>query len=470
MSSVRLLMFDLDGDKQEKLQKDVLEAFPKSHFQFKCESFASSETRKPASQLSAMLRKFLPDVTLLILSDNCLSSIAATCSAFQEFVPTRPWLAVVSTAQQLNEVRPHNPADFLTLPYQQLDLILRVGPWIETVHQQAAPIELLKKRLGLEDFIGESPAVAKLLEDLSAVAKAKAGVLIQGETGTGKELCAKAIHRLSGRGSKNLVTINCAELRDELVEDKLFGHLTGAYTGASHSRAGAIHQAQGGTLFLDEINSLPVTGQGILTRVSQEHEFRALGSDKVQKADFRTIAATNTDLLEMVAEKRFREDLYFRLSQVRLVVPPLRERPQDIVLLAQHFLTTFTAEKGDGAKIFSQCAMEKLVHYPWPGNVRQLKNMIQEVVCFSPQSVIRPEEINLPGCNGAAHSYKAAKALLVADWQRKDILARLAVTQGNASQAARAADQDPRTFRATMRKCGIERQSWPRYSPRPYGK
>ncbi len=290
-------------------------------------------------------------------------------------------------------------------------------------------------------------------------------MLITGATGTGKELCARAIHYLSPRAGQPFVPVNCGAIPVELVENELFGHERGAYTGAAHAQHGLIHEARGGTLFLDEIDCLPLMAQTKLLRFLQDHEYRPLGSARVRRADVRVIAASNVDLEEAVREGRVRRDLYYRLNIIQLVLPPLRERREDIPLLARHFLAEYAAEFDRPAADISPDAMQALVSYDWPGNVRELEHTIERAVMLCGAEVLGGGDIVLPGRGGAAdESFRQAKARVVADFEKSYVEHLLVSHEGNISGAARAAHKNRRAFWQLIRKHRIDVRRFKQHS------
>jgi PAS domain S-box-containing protein len=238
-------------------------------------------------------------------------------------------------------------------------------------------------------IVGKSPALVSMIARIEAVADTPASVLIIGETGTGKELVAHAIHARSGRADGPLVKVNCASIPDELFESEFFGHVRGAYTGAHQDRIGRFQLADGGTIFLDEVGEIPLPLQGKLLRVLQEKEFERVGDDRSRKVNVRVIAATNKDLEKAVEAGEFREDLYYRLSVFPVQVPPLRKRGDDVVMLAVHFLEQVCREFGRSDLSLTQNQVDALCRYDWPGNVRELKNVIERAVILSPGKVLR---------------------------------------------------------------------------------
>src|SRR6516162_8900159 len=252
-----------------------------------------------------------------------------------------------------------------------------------------------KNRPEFGEMVGESPALRTALGMVSVVAPTDSSVLIQGETGTGKELVARAIHNLSSRGERAFVKLNCAAIPAGLLESELFGHEKGAFTGAIVQKTGRFELAHRGTLFLDEVGDIPPELQPKLLRVLQEQEFERLGGTKTIKVDVRLVAATNRDLGRMVADGTFRADLYYRLNVFPVVLPPLRERPDDIPRLVRHFTQQFARRMGRRIETIPSAVMESLVRYSWPGNVRELQNVVERAVILSPGSSlqVRPGEL-----------------------------------------------------------------------------
>jgi len=338
--------------------------------------------------------------------------------------------------------------------------------------------ELLREELrqvhNFEEIVGRSPALAKLLADVELVAGTETSVLIQGETGSGKELIARAIHARSRRAEHPLVKLNCAAIPAGLVESELFGHERGAFTGASDRRIGRFELAKGGTVFLDEIGELPLDVQSKLLRVLQEREFERVGSSRTLAADVRVIAATNRDLKTMLAEGRFRSDLYYRLNVFPVLLPPLRERLEDVPLLAGFFLARYAPQIGRAASRLSARAAERLLRYAWPGNVRELENVIERALILAPREA---KELDVPEAllpvaapttavpqrapsRPSAAPPTAAKPTSLEAVERGHIEATLRATGWRiegAQGAAKRLGLSPSTLRSRMQKLGIRR-------------
>jgi Nif-specific regulatory protein len=245
------------------------------------------------------------------------------------------------------------------------------------------------------DLIGQSESMRQLKKIIARIAKASGCILVRGESGTGKELVARAIHRNSLRSSKPMLSVNCAAIPEDLMDSQLFGHIKGAFTGADHDHIGYFQQAHQGTLFLDEVGELHLEGQAKLLRILEGHPYLAVGGTKEIRVDVHVVSATNRDLREFVAERRFREDLYYRLNVFEIEIPPLRERGLDIELLARFFLEKFKQLNNRDYVEFSEEAVLALLNYDWPGNVRQLRNVIENAVVLAEDWKIRPEDLKL---------------------------------------------------------------------------
>jgi DNA-binding NtrC family response regulator len=291
---------------------------------------------------------------------------------------------------------------YLEKPFEQasLDVVRRlVDQAIEHGRLKAENRNLqrqLRTRYRFENIVGTSPPLRFALEMVEKVADTDSTVLVTGESGTGKELVARALHYNSRRADRPLVTVNCGAIPEELLESELFGHVRGAFTNAVSHRQGRFALAHGGTIFLDEIGDMSPSLQVKLLRVLQERTFEPVGSSKSISVDVRVVAATNQDLPVAIREKRFREDLYYRLNVIPIEVPPLRDRREDVPLLVQHFLKTMNAEKGRAVAGFSDACMERLLAYDWPGNVRELENLVERLVILRGEGEIGPEDLPPP--------------------------------------------------------------------------
>jgi formate hydrogenlyase transcriptional activator len=306
---------------------------------------------------------------------------------------------------------------------------------------------------GFEGIVGSSMALRGVLDQIRTVAPTDSTVLIEGETGTGKELIAQAIHTQSRRRDRPFVKLNCAAIPLGLLESELFGHEKGAFTGAVAQRMGRFEAANGGTLFLDEIGDIPQELQVKLLRVLQEQEFERLGSPFTRRVNVRVVAATNQDLATLVAEKKFRMDLYYRINVFPIAVPPLRHRLEDIPLLVAHFVHVYAERMTKRIEMIPSDAMEALAHYPWPGNIRELQNFIERAVILSTGNVLHapalPSSASVP-----------AEPLTLADAEREIILSALRESNwvvGGATGAAARLGVKRTTLIGKMRKRGLSR-------------
>ncbi len=290
--------------------------------------------------------------------------------------------------------------DYIPKPFTPDEVSIVVKKAIEKKSLMLENVYLrqeLQEKYGFHNIVGKSKKMQEIYRVIAKVAMTDSTVLIYGQSGTGKELIARAIHFNSPRREKQFVPVDCAVLSENLLESELFGHVRGSFTGAVTTKPGLFEVADGGTVFLDEVGNISLSIQAKLLRVLQEREFTPVGGTKAKKVDIRLIAATNKDLEKMIKEETFREDLYYRLNIVPIYLPALRERPEDIPLLAVHFLKKYAEEMGKAIKGFTPEAMEKLMRYPWPGNVRELENVIERTVVMIDDEMVRVEHLILPG-------------------------------------------------------------------------
>jgi formate hydrogenlyase transcriptional activator len=334
--------------------------------------------------------------------------------------------------------------------------------------------EEIRTEHNFEEIIGNSPALLAVLHKVGQVAPTDSTVLIYGETGTGKELIARGIHEHSARNDRPLVIVNCSAISAGLVESELFGHVKGAFTGAVERRTGRFEIADGGTIFLDEIGELPLETQAKLLRVLQEHDFEPVGSSRTLHVNVRVIAATNRNLLEEVKAARFRSDLFYRLNVFPVEIPPLRERRSDIPHLVTVFLSRFSERFGKRIEGVSQEAMERLMNYPWPGNIRELQNVMERAIVLSAGPILQLDEglvpvastandVKLPEVTGQVIppiDLTSSKFPTLEEIERSHILAALQQSGGvvdGSNGAARMLDLHPNTLRHRMEKLGIKR-------------
>jgi two-component system response regulator AtoC len=385
----------------------------------------------------------------------------------------RPPICILMTAYGSEEVAvdamKRGADDYISKGRLQIDeLEMRIARAVRRQGLETENVALrrqLDSKFGLENIVGESPAMKEIFEIVQQVAPSRATVLLTGESGTGKELIARAIHQLSPRARQPLVIVHCAALAPTLLESELFGHEKGAFTGAHERRIGRFEQAQGGTLFLDEIGEIDATLQVKLLRFLGERTFERVGSNKTLTVDLRLVAATNKNLEELVKTGGFREDLFFRLRVVEIHLPPLRARPVDIPLLAQRFLREFAQENGKAVNEFTADALERLMHYAWPGNVRELRTAIEHAVVLCrgekitardlPRQLCAGERGGPAGRPGEAPLF-ARNDLTVKEAEKQLIIHALKETNGNRTLAAKKVGMSRRTFHRKLHTYHLE--------------
>ncbi len=358
--------------------------------------------------------------------------------------------------------------DYIAKGRLQIDeLEMRIARALRQQNLETENVSLhrqLDSKFGLQNLVGESPAMKEVFELVQQVAPSSSTVVLQGESGTGKELIAKVIHQLSPRAQQPMVTLHCAGLAPTLLESELFGHEKGAFTGAHERRIGWIEQAQGGTLFLDEIGEIDASIQIKLLRFLGERTFARVGSNKTLTADVRLIAATNKNLEELVKTGAFREDLFFRLRVVEIWLPPLRERPEDLPLLAQAFLREFARENGKPVNDFTADALEALMNYRWPGNVRELRTAIERavVLCRDDKIAARdlPPSVRQAAAGGPLtpepERLLARNQLTVKEAEKQLILRALKETKGNRTLAAKKIGMSRRSLHRKLHSYHLE--------------
>ncbi|MCS6815777.1 MAG: sigma-54 dependent transcriptional regulator [Blastocatellia bacterium] len=384
-------------------------------------------------QLQRRIREIAPDATIIIMT--AYASVETAVEAMKQ-----------------------GAYDYIVKPFDpdQLEHVIRNA--VERKQLVAENIRLRERLQEMELFheiIGQSPAIRRVLEQIRLVAMSDTTVLIRGESGTGKELVARAIHANSPRRYMPIVIVNCGALAEGVIESELFGHEKGAFTGAHYRRKGKFELADGGTLFLDEIGDISLKTQVDLLRVLEEKKIFRVGGNTPISVDFRLIAATNKDLEALVAEGKFREDLYYRINVFSITIPPLRERREDIPLLAEHFLKKFARSMNKPVHGISTAAMALLQQYDWPGNVRELQNAIERAVLVCRGREIQPED--LPLYVNEARESAVGKTL--AEVERQHIARILQETGWNISQAARLLGIDRVTLYNKIRKYQLKPDS-----------
>jgi two-component system response regulator GlrR len=310
----------------------------------------------------------------------------------------------------------------------------------------------------LPGVVGQSASMQRAAERVALIAQTDVTCLLSGETGTGKELFARAIHYLGGRKHGPFVPVNCGAIPDHLFENELFGHRRGAYTDAQSNEVGLLAYAENGTLLLDEVDALSASAQVKILRVLQEREYRPVGSAHIVPANIRIVAATNCNLLRRIEARQFREDLYFRLNVLSLTIPPLRERLDDVPLLAAHYVREYASAHHRAVTGFDDSMVARLQAYRWPGNVRELQTVVQRAVLTAKSPLLTAADLDLPEAapNASAHlTLKAAKSVAVSQCERTYLSAVLQQCEGNVTQAAKLAGKERRSFQRLLRKYSI---------------
>jgi len=405
----------------------------------------------------------------LIIMDICMLNVSGieALGQIKAINPETPVIIMTAYASLETAVSALKKGayDYLTKPLNFDELRIAIGRATEHNRLKKENRYLrnrLDEKFNRQNLIGQSYPMVKLLETVAQVAPTEANVLITGESGTGKELIANAIHFNSMRAETVFIKINCSALTETLLESELFGHEKGAFTGAERRREGKFLQAHGGSLFLDEVSEMSKAMQVKLLRVLQERELTRVGGAEVIKVDVRVIAASNKNLKEEVQNGNFREDLFYRLNVVSLNVPPLRERKEDIPILAQHFLELFAGRNKKTIKAFTPRAMEKLLTYHWPGNIRELMNAVERSVVLSRTDYLDADDMTLVmekshEVSGIAEQGEAIRNLSLESMEKKNILAVLADCRGNKSETARRLGITRKTLRAKLIKYEMNR-------------
>jgi len=421
----------------------------------------------------AKAAKAAPDLVLLDVMMAGLDGYAV-CERLKAAEATRaiPVIFLTALTDTFEKVRAFSAGavDYVTKPFEPEELLARVGTHIalrreiEAHRRSRSTVQYLMEeiRSDRDAMVGDSPALRRVLEQIAQVSTTDSTVLIQGETGTGKELVARAIHERSPRRERPLVKVNCAALPRDLVESELFGHEKGAFTGATQQRRGRFELADGGTLFLDEAGELPLEAQAKLLRVLQEREFDRVGGTRSLRTDVRVIAATNRDLHARVAAGGFRADLYYRLNVFPIVAPPLRERRNDIPGLVRHFAAKAARKLGRTLDGISPAFVERAGAYDWPGNIRELENLVERAIIMSNGGVLDAVELFSPASPSEKAPSVAAGDATLEEMERahiRRVLERTRWVIEGERGAARILGLNPSTLRGRLRKLGIRKTS-----------
>ena len=408
---------------------------------------------------------FNPAPAILIVEAAAWPEWPVTVRTLRQRWPSAAAMAVF----QNNPVKPEALSmldDFLCEPVRETELAARLQRLLTNrpILQDCADLESFKAEHQLTSLVGGSASFASAVRKIPLLARVDATVLITGETGTGKELFARALHYTGPRRNGPFVPCNCGALPDHLLENELFGHAAGAYTDARSEQKGLLAIADGGTLLLDEIDSLSLCGQAKLLRFLQDREYRPLGSDRTRRANVRVLASTNRRLSELVERRQIREDLFHRLNVLQFHVPPLRERESDVLLLSQVFLRRACAQIHRPLPRFTADAMEAMRRYTWPGNVRELESIVQRVVVLCTSTVIEASDIGLTAGSSVRESslvrFDQAKRQTIEGFERNYVVRVLSEAAGNVSRAARLAGTERRTFQRLMRKHALRPTSF----------
>ncbi len=392
----------------------------------------------------------------LVLSDiqmpgkDGMALLAAIC----EMPAPRPQVIMMTafgTIEQAVDATRHGAVDYLTKPFglEQLEHVLKRAREFETLRRENKSLRRnVASRSEKHGLLGNHPSMQRLHEKIAMLAQSRGTVLLQGESGTGKEVVARAIHVSGNRSDGPFIRINCAAIPETLLESELFGYERGAFTGAVQARKGKFELADGGTLLLDEISEMPFAMQAKLLRVLQEREFMRLGAKYATRTDVRILATTNRDLQQAIRDGNFREDLYYRLNVIPLHIAPLRQRKEDIPELAAHFCQNFCAENGKPLMTITERAMRSLMAMDWPGNVRQVQNVIERAVIMTTGDVLDEESLGLlEELNGTQPTAGLNSDMTLKDMERELILRKLETTRGNRTQAAQELGISVRTLR-----------------------
>ena len=444
-------------DDEESILQSVTDILEDEGFQVK--------TAENGEVALSVIREAMPDIVLLDIWMPGMDGIEVLRRSKEEW----PFIPVVimsghGTIETAVKATKLGAYDFIEKPLSYEELVMTLQNALRFRELQEENV-LLRQKVGrVKELTGQSPAMKALKEQIRVVAPTDAWVLIYGENGTGKELVAQTIHRLSSRRNRPMIEVNCAAIPEELIESELFGHEKGAFTGATTMKRGKFDLANGGTLFLDEIGDMSLKTQAKILRILQEQRFERVGGSKTIKVDVRILAATNKDLEKEIEKGRFREDLYYRLNVIPIVVPPLRERKEDIPILVQEFLEEFSRKLGTPQKSMEQEAVQYLMDYDWPGNVRELKNFIERLVILTRKDVIRAGDL-LSQFQGrprqglgyspdfmACPDFKTARSM----FEREYILRKLEENQGNITKTADAIGIERRHLHRKIKSLGIE--------------
>ena len=466
MDMKRLLIIDDDKDMVAMLER-----------LFKKKKVYEVYTATSSDDALNILNKTIPDV---VISDVKMPKMDGLelLNAIKDIDNTISVILITGygTIEMAVEALKVGAYDFIEKPFDNQRLIHTTEKALERTYLLRENLRLKKSHkdniIHPGGIVGNSPAINRMIDMITRVAECDATVLITGESGTGKELVARAIHELSPRKNKELIVVNCPAIPEHLLESELFGHVKGAFTGATQDKKGLFVAANGSTIFLDEIGDIPISIQIKLLRTLQEKEIRPLGATKTISVDARVIASTNQNLEDKIADGSFREDLYFRLNVVTIKVPPLRERREDIPLLAMHFLNKYCIQYNKKDLHFAPETIEYLASRSWKGNVRELENTIKRAVVLATSSTIKPSDISGIGARNPyintnnlmeellSKPYNIAKSSILEDFSTKYLINALKKTGGNVSRAAQLSGLERQSFQRLLRRYNISAEEY----------
>ena len=407
----------------------------------------------------------------VITYDTVLSDIRMVpCSgldlldSFRKTMPEMPivLLTAFGSVETAIQAMKQGAFDYIAKPVNLDELVLTMKRAVEhrrLIENNRTPKRVFSERSRTTTLIGQSKKMVEVFKLVGKVSRSRTAVLIQGESGTGKELIARAIHDNSLRATHRFVPVNCSAIPDSLLESEFFGHTKGSFTGAHTERRGLLEEASGGTFFLDEIGDLSPAGQAKLLRVLQEGEIRRIGSNESVRVDLRVIAASGRNLAELVATGRFREDLLYRLNTVTILLPPLRERPEDIPLLAEFFLARYGDQKEVPVTSFSSATMRALIEYSWPGNVRELEHVVERAVALASQAILSIDDLppEVIQKDGEASDQRGIFPGTLKALQREQVLKMMESTHGNKERTARLLGISRRTLYRLLEQYGLSK-------------
>lgn len=459
--TVLLLDFDPTGNLGAEVEEILARALTEE-VEFQRIVVESSDVDLRDAQVRSIVARVTPNLVFLVLPAAAASESPESAGSLFQLLSVPAIVAMErGEPREMLTLLELGATDFISPPFNPLNILPRMWRLLNQSYQRSDLKASLKRRLGLKQLVGESPNFLAEVNRIPLVAKTDVTVLMLGETGTGKELFARAIHYLGPRAAKPFVPVNCGAIPADLAENELFGHERGAYTGASDSKTGLVSEAEGGTIFLDEIDCLTLMAQVKLLRFIQEKEYRPLGSARTHRADLRIVAASNSDLRSAIRDGRMRQDLYYRLNIISFTLPPLRDRRGDIPLLAQRFLSKYGADLDKRFTGVSPQAMRALMAYEWPGNVRELEHVIERAAVLSEGPVVHSSDILLQPEGGSSEcSFREAKTRMIDQFEKTYIRDLLLAYGGNITKAAEAACKNRRSFFELMRKHNIDGRSF----------